>query len=256
MWLGSCIGDAQIVVDQATERDLCSGLGRERAIPTTPWVAWTRSSASSTASSVFWTKNARRLPPYTVLLADIRKDQDLVREGDRPTRSFAIVEGCAFTYKHVAGGKRQISAFHIAGDIPDLQSLHLGVLDVSIATITPCKLAFIPHPTMLRLCEAFPRITAAFWRETLIEAAVAREWVANVGRRRASARIAHVLCEVLRAYAGGRADRRSWLPVPDQPSPARRRNGNVGRSCQPQPAGVASGGTDQPERSQLESAGS
>jgi CRP-like cAMP-binding protein len=95
----------------------------------------------------------------------------------------------------VAGGKRQISAFHIAGDIPDLQSLHLEVLDVSIATVTPCKLAFIQHATLLRLCEAFPRITAAFWRETLIEAAVSREWVANVGQRRAPARIAHVLCE-------------------------------------------------------------
>ena len=35
-----------------------------------------------------------------------------------------------------------------------------------------------------------------FWRDTLIDAAVFREWVVNVGRRDAYARIAHVLCEI------------------------------------------------------------
>ncbi|MDP8920687.1 MAG: helix-turn-helix domain-containing protein, partial [Pseudomonadota bacterium] len=41
------------------------------------------------------------------------------------------------------------------------------------------------------------RITAAFWRETLIDASIFREWVMNVGQREGSTRMAHVLCEVL-----------------------------------------------------------
>jgi hypothetical protein len=36
-------------------------------------------------------------------------------------------------------GKRQIQGFHIAGDIPDLQSLPLRVLDNSVGTITQTK---------------------------------------------------------------------------------------------------------------------
>jgi CRP-like cAMP-binding protein len=47
------------------------------------------------------------------------------------------------------------------------------------------------------LCFRFPRIAAALWRETLIEAAIFREWVLNVGRREAHTRLAHVLCELV-----------------------------------------------------------
>jgi CRP-like cAMP-binding protein len=52
----------------------------------------------------------------------LRADQDIVREGDRPTRSCLILEGYAAMYKVTPTGKRQIVAFHLAGDIPDLQS--------------------------------------------------------------------------------------------------------------------------------------
>src|SRR5918994_7550724 len=59
----------------------------------------------------------------------IGADQDIVREGDRPSRCCLVLQGFACRYKMTAPGKRQIMAFHIAGDIPDLQSLHLKVLD-------------------------------------------------------------------------------------------------------------------------------
>src|SRR5215217_3683608 len=41
-----------------------------------------------------------------------------------------------------------------------------------------------------------PRIAKALWRETLIDAAIFREWTVNVGRREAYSRIAHILCEL------------------------------------------------------------
>ncbi len=68
---------------------------------------------------------------------DIRADQDVVREGDRPSRSFVILEGFACAFKMTNKGKRQIMAFFIPGDMPDLQSLHLSTLDHSIATCLP-----------------------------------------------------------------------------------------------------------------------
>jgi CRP-like cAMP-binding protein len=64
-------------------------------------------------------------------IASIREDQDLVREGDQPSRSCVIMSGLTCTYKQTGDGKRQIMAFGIPGDIPDLQSLHLKVLDIS-----------------------------------------------------------------------------------------------------------------------------
>ena len=55
-------------------------------------------------------------------IADIRADQDIVREGDRPTRCFAVLEGFVCTSKMTGEGKRQIMAFHMPGDMPDLQT--------------------------------------------------------------------------------------------------------------------------------------
>jgi CRP-like cAMP-binding protein len=127
----------------------------------------------------------------------IKADQDIVREGDRPTRSCLLLSGFACTYKVSAQGKRQIVSFNLPGDIPDLQSLHLKVLDNSIATISPCQMGFITHEALHDICARFPRITAALWRHTLTDAAIFREWVLNVGRREAYTRMAHVLCELL-----------------------------------------------------------
>jgi CRP-like cAMP-binding protein len=130
-------------------------------------------------------------------LTNLRADQDIVREGDRPSRSCALLEGFACTFKVTAEGKRQITAFYIPGDIPDLQSLHLEVLDSSLGTLTPCTVGFIQHEALHDLCDRHPRIARALWRETLIDASIFREWTVNVGRREAYARIAHILCELM-----------------------------------------------------------
>ncbi len=135
-----------------------------------------------------------RLPMQVMTL---RPDQDIVREGDRPTRSCALLEGFTCTYKTTHAGKRQITAFQIAGDIPDLLSLHLKTLDTSVQTLTPCRVGFIQHEDLRELCHAHPLIAGAFWRETLVDGAVFREWMLNVGRREAYGRMAHLLCELV-----------------------------------------------------------
>ncbi len=127
----------------------------------------------------------------------LKADQDVVRAGDSPSRSFALLDGYTATYKVTGDGKRQIHAWHIPGDLPDLQSLHLKVLDNSIATITPCRVGFITHDDLRSLCRAEPRIMEVFWRQTLIDGSIFREWMTNIGRREAYNRMAHLLCEWL-----------------------------------------------------------
>jgi CRP-like cAMP-binding protein len=55
----------------------------------------------------------------------VKADADIVRDQDRPSQCCAILEGFACRYKLLPGGRRQIVSFHIPGDTPDLQSLHL-----------------------------------------------------------------------------------------------------------------------------------
>ena len=137
----------------------------------------------------------------------IEADQDIVREGDRPSRCCLILQGFACRYKITALGKRQIMAFHIPGDIPDLQSLHLATLDHSLGTITPCEVGFIHHEDLRDLIRRCPRIGDLLWRDTLIDAAIFREWMVGLGRREAYGRIAHLLCEMMvKLRAVGLAD--------------------------------------------------
>jgi CRP-like cAMP-binding protein len=135
-----------------------------------------------------------RLP---LTLRTLPADQDIVREGDAPTESCLVVEGFACRYNLTPQGKRQIHSFHIAGDIPDLQSLHIDVMDHSLCTLVPSKLAFIQHSDLRALMRSYPRVGDLFWRDTLIDAAIFRQWIIGIGRRDARAQVAHLLCELL-----------------------------------------------------------
>src|SRR5215217_7306930 len=154
----------------------------------------------------------QNLPMQVMVIKD---DQDIVRMGDRPSRACLILSGFACTYKMTVGGKRQIVSFNLPGDIPDLQSLHLKTLDTSVGTISTCRVGFVTHEALRDICTRYPRIAAALWRETLIEASIFREWVMNVGQREAYNRMAHVLCELLvRLRAVGLAeDHACDLPI-------------------------------------------
>ena len=127
----------------------------------------------------------------------VDENQDLAREGDHPSHCSLLLEGFACRYKMLESGQRQIMAFHVPTDLCDLSSLLLGRRDHSIGTLTPVKVALIPHATILGWTRSHPGLGCLLWRATLIDASVSREWVVNVGRRTAYQRTAHLLCELM-----------------------------------------------------------
>lgn len=128
---------------------------------------------------------------------DLRASQDIVRNGDRPRQCCLLLDGFVCRYSLMADGRRQILSFHISGDILDLLTLHLRVMDHNLGTMAPSRVAFIPHDSIHQLIRLYPRIGNAFWRDTLIDAAVSREWMVGMGRRSAHARTAHLICEIM-----------------------------------------------------------
>ncbi len=146
---------------------------------------------------------------------EVGADHDIVREGDRPSRCFMILEGVTCVSQMVEGGRRQIDGFHIPGDMPDLHSLHLDVMDCDMWAVTVCTLGYIEHGAIRQLCADQPRIAAALWRATVVDAAIYRQWVTNLGQRPAINRLAHLFCEMLlRMDAIGRAEGGSCaLPI-------------------------------------------
>ena len=128
-------------------------------------------------------------------LKTITENRDIAREGSRRTESCLVLDGLVCRYKMVAGGRRQILSFHFSGDMPDLQSLHLDVMDHSLAALTAVRVAFIPHDAIRTIARKHAGIGDALMRHALIDGSIYREWIANVGRRTALERIAHVMCE-------------------------------------------------------------
>jgi CRP-like cAMP-binding protein len=139
----------------------------------------------------------------------------IVREGDPPDMCALLLRGFAFRHKVTGDGDRQIVSVHMAGEFLDLQNSFLDVADHNIQTLTRCEIAAVPAAALQALAEAHPRVGLAMWIETLIDAAIFREWVVNVGRRDSLSRIAHLLCELaLRLEAAGLAhDRRYDIPM-------------------------------------------
>lgn len=120
----------------------------------------------------------------------------IVREREKVTHSCVLLSGFAIRQKIVAAGARQIVAVHMKGDLVDLQNSFLGVADHSVQTLTDCRAALIPAEALKQLAFERPRVGMALWLDTLVDGAIFREWIANVGRRDARTRIAHLLCEI------------------------------------------------------------
>jgi CRP-like cAMP-binding protein len=127
---------------------------------------------------------------------DYRADQTIIRRGEELTYSTLLLDGLLCRYKDLSQGERQITELHVPGDFADLHSFTLKRLDHNVKTMTPCKVAIVPHENHARITEQFPHLTRVYWLTTNIDAAIHREWELSLGRRAALPRIAHFFCEL------------------------------------------------------------
>jgi CRP-like cAMP-binding protein len=125
----------------------------------------------------------------------------VVSDGSRPTECVLVIEGFCVRAKTTVTGQRQILSIHIPGEIPDLQSLHLRRMDHDLVAVAPSTLGFISHASLRALTRENPNVAEVLWRDTLIDAAIFREWIVNVGQRPAPSRLAHTVVELRRRLA-------------------------------------------------------
>ena len=116
--------------------------------------------------------------------------------GETSSHVVALLDGLAARYKLGLRGERQLLAFLIAGDFCTVQSGPSARMDHGVSATTACTLAMIPRQVFLALWGQDPRLALTFWQDTAADAAVEREWLFNLGRRNATTRLAHLLCEM------------------------------------------------------------
>jgi CRP-like cAMP-binding protein len=141
--------------------------------------------------------------------------EDLIQEGAPTDGIKVVIEGLACRYKVLPDGRRQIVAYFVPGDVCDLRAFLLKRMDHSIGTLCDVEVALLSHERMLDLTERYPKLTRALWWSTLVEEAITREWLVNVGHRTAVERAAHLFCEIfVRLHTVGLAhDDRCELPL-------------------------------------------
>ncbi|WP_254605195.1 Crp/Fnr family transcriptional regulator [Sphingomonas bacterium] len=140
--------------------------------------------------------DVRRLVEASDPPRKIAAHRDLIREGDKPSVLFVILEGWACRYKVLPDGNRQIMAFLMPGDFCDVHAGELEEMDHSIGTLTPCLIVTVPRRDVEALVISTPALTRAFWRAQLIDEGVLRAWIVSMGRRNALERVAHLMLEL------------------------------------------------------------
>jgi CRP-like cAMP-binding protein len=126
----------------------------------------------------------------------VEAGRDIISEGAAPGHVHLMLCGWAARYKILADGSRQITAFLIPGDFCDAHVAVLGHMDHAIVALTAATVAFIPHSVFDALPADRPKLARALWWSTLVDEAVLRAWIVNLGRRDAFAGIAHLICEL------------------------------------------------------------
>ncbi|KRQ06201.1 Crp/Fnr family transcriptional regulator [Bradyrhizobium sp. DASA03076] len=131
--------------------------------------------------------------PYAV--RNLADGDIVVHQGDRASCCTVLMTGF-LSRQRVISDRNQISAFYVPGDIPDLHGLHVPTMDHDLCSTGPSTIATVSHVVLRQVLEDFPALGYALWGETVIQAAIYRNWVENLGARAALPRVAHLLCEL------------------------------------------------------------
>ncbi len=149
----------------------------------------------------------RQVLDWPVRESAARANHEVIRVGERVDHACFVVDGLLGSCDLNARGDRQITALHIAGDMPNLHSVTLRETSLALFALTTTTMLFVPHEAIRASARNFPALAEALWRDCMVDAMILAQWVVNVGRRQSSARIAHLLCEMACRYKAPRSGR-------------------------------------------------
>ena len=126
----------------------------------------------------------------------MRAYAQLFPDGPRANHICVLLDGYAARYKVLRDGSRQILNLLMRGDLVGAQRCLFHRADHGVEMLTQGTVATVAATDLHALFSAYPNLEHAVWSETLFDGAIQSEWIVNVGRRDAAARLAHLLCEL------------------------------------------------------------
>ena len=126
----------------------------------------------------------------------ISAHSDFIRRGEPVNSACLVIEGLLARTCDTLSGSRQISALYVPGEMPDIHGLLVPTATSTLHAISPARIVRVSRSAVRDAVKKFPILMEAFWRETIIDAAISFEWTVNVGQRQAKSRIAHLFAEL------------------------------------------------------------
>lgn len=139
-------------------------------------------------------RDSASLAQLSVRSASYSHGETIAARGVPQSECAVIVSGMALTLT-TADPKGPITGLHVPADAPDLAGVTMRDPDQSIVAQGACLVQHVPIEPLRRMADASPRLAAALWRRTAIDAQIHRAWLAAAALR-ATPRIAHLLCEI------------------------------------------------------------
>jgi CRP-like cAMP-binding protein len=137
----------------------------------------------------------RQIAALPSTLRQVSDGEILLRQGEDASRCVFVVSG--FLYQaRIVGDRSQILAFHVPGNMPCLHTLLVSPMDADLVGLGPSIVGYVAHSQLKQLLDGSIHLTRAFWRETLIDAAISRQWIARLGAQAALPKVAHLICEL------------------------------------------------------------
>jgi CRP-like cAMP-binding protein len=135
---------------------------------------------------------------------DLRRLRDTLKAGERPTHVVVVLSGFLYRYTIGPEGARQIHSFYHPTEAPCLETLYIDYMDNSLGAVVDSRIGLIPHEAVYRVIDERPEARKLLWRQTLVQAAIFRQWLVRNSNLPAHASLANFFCELFtRARAAG-----------------------------------------------------
>ncbi len=121
----------------------------------------------------------------------------LVRAGDKFTSMYLLEEGWLLRARFLPGGGRQIVNFALPGDFVNYNMLMFERSEFDLVAKTPASLWKLQIKDFRTMMARYPGLAEALMWSNAHEEALLAERVVSLGRRDATQRMAHILCEIV-----------------------------------------------------------
>ena len=122
--------------------------------------------------------------------------RDVVPLGRKTHEVTLVLAGTVAQYGQTRDGNRQIVSLHLPGEMADLQSAVVPHACCAHVALVPSSVLRIQQSSIQELLRSSPRLAAALWRDTSVDASIVAQRLVIVARGEAMARIAHLFCEL------------------------------------------------------------